>query len=76
MGFCVRCEFTKWGAWDGEDGSSDRKNSFVERPVDGKVSHRPNLERTTGRSFGLVWWKAVATLPRSTPVCALVPIPR
>ena len=37
---------------------------------------RPDLERATGHSLGLVGWKAVVpTLPLSMPVCALALFP-
>jgi hypothetical protein len=39
------------------------------------VARRPDLERAKGRSLGLVGWKAVATLPKSTPICALALFP-
>ncbi|MGA7546262.1 MAG: hypothetical protein WBW08_10640 [Methyloceanibacter sp.] len=39
------------------------------------VAPRPDLKRTHGRSRGLVGWKAVAALPKSTPVCALALFP-
>jgi hypothetical protein len=36
---------------------------------------RPDLERAQGRSLGLVGWKAVASFPVATPVCALALFP-
>jgi hypothetical protein len=39
------------------------------------VSRRPDVERAEGRSLGRIGWKAVATLPQSTPICALALFP-
>jgi hypothetical protein len=39
------------------------------------VSERPDLERNEGHSLGRVGWRAVAALPPSATVCALVLFP-
>ena len=39
------------------------------------VSQRPDIERVKGHALGPVGWKAVATVPQSTPICALALFP-
>jgi hypothetical protein len=39
------------------------------------VSQRPDIERVKGRALGPVGWKAVASVPQSTPICALALFP-
>ena len=39
------------------------------------VAYRHDVERASGRSLGLVGWRAVANLPQKTPVCALALFP-
>jgi hypothetical protein len=39
------------------------------------IVRRPDLEQAKARSLGLVGWKGVAALPKSSPVCALAAFP-
>ena len=39
------------------------------------VARRPDVEQEAARSLGLVGWKGVASVPASSPVCALALFP-
>jgi hypothetical protein len=70
-------ELSGWAERDGEppecilivDGNGTAIGSGV------SATPRPDIERAQGRSLGLVGWRAVASFPVATPICALALFP-